>query len=70
MIYTADFGKLLESHIESGADITLLYHTVDNAKEHFLNCDLLNLNRQKGVHSIEKTAETQKQSMSSWIPIS
>lgn len=54
MIYTADFGKLLESHIESGADITLLYHTVDNAKEHFLNCDLLNLNRQKGVHSIEK----------------
>lgn len=54
MIYTADFSKLLASHIESEADITLLYHSVDNAKEAFLNCDFLNLNRQKGVLSIEK----------------
>ena len=54
MVYTQDYKKLLNDHIESGADITLLYHSVDNAKDHFLNCDLLNLNRQKGVLSIEK----------------
>ncbi|MDY3919534.1 MAG: glucose-1-phosphate adenylyltransferase subunit GlgD [Candidatus Limivivens sp.] len=54
MIYKADYNALLDSHIESGADITLLYHSVENAKEAFLNCDILNLNKQKGVLSIEK----------------
>ena len=44
MVYSMDFDSLLQSHIDSGADITLLYHSVDNAKDHFLNCDLLNLN--------------------------
>ena len=53
MIYTMDYSQLLESHIESGADITLLYHAVDNAKESFLNCNILNLNKQKGVLSME-----------------
>ena len=57
-----NFDSLLQSHIDSEADITLLYHSVDNAKDHFLNCDLLNLNRQKGVLSIEKkTEECKKQ---------
>ena len=54
MIYAQDYDKLLTTHIESGADITLLFHKVDNAKEKFLNCDVLNLNRQKGVQSIER----------------
>lgn len=54
MVYTANYSTLIQNHIESGADITLLYHSVDNAKEAFLNCDTLNLNRQKGVLSIER----------------
>lgn len=54
MIYRADFGDLLEKHIESGADITMLYQNVDTAKVDFINCDVLNLNKQKGVLSIEK----------------
>ena len=53
MIYTTDYSKLIQTHIESGADITLLYHSVDNAKEHYLSCNTINLNRQKGVLSIE-----------------
>ena len=53
MVYTANFDELLQTHIESGADMTLLYHTVDNAKDHFLFCNTLNLNRQKGVLSIK-----------------
>ncbi|MGN1267488.1 MAG: glucose-1-phosphate adenylyltransferase subunit GlgD, partial [Dorea sp.] len=53
MVYTQDYDALLQTHIESGADITLLYHAVDNAKESHLSCDTLNLNRQKGVLSIE-----------------
>ena len=40
MVYSMNFDSLLQSHIDSEADITLLYHSVDNAKDHFLNCDL------------------------------
>ena len=53
MVYTADFSKLIDQHIQSEADITLLYHAVDNAKDAYLNCNILNLNKQKGVLSIE-----------------
>ena len=53
MVYTADFSKLIEQHIQSEADITLLYHAVDNAKDAYLNCNILNLNKQKGVLSLE-----------------
>lgn len=60
MIFTANFNSLLKTHIESGADITLLYHAVDNAREAFLNCDTLNLNRQKGVLSIERNRGSAK----------
>ena len=54
MVYTQDFNALLNTHIESGADVTLLYHSVDNAKDAYVNCDILNLNKQKGVLTIEK----------------
>lgn len=54
MVYTMDYSALLERHMESGADITMVYQSVDNAKEAFINCDVLNLNKQKGVLSIEK----------------
>lgn len=60
MVYTQNFDQLLQTHIDSGADITMLYHSTDNAKESFLNCDTLNLNRQKGVLSIEKNRGTAK----------
>lgn len=53
MIYTQDYNALLNAHIESGADITLLYHTVDNAKDYFLKCNCVNLNKQKGVLGLE-----------------
>ena len=60
MVFAQNFDTLLQAHVDSEADITLLYHTVDNAKEAFLNCDLLNLNKQKGVISIEKNRGTAK----------
>lgn len=53
MVYSANYDELLKAHIESGADVTLMYHSVDNAKESFLNCSTLNINKQKGVDSIE-----------------
>ncbi len=60
MVYTQDFDELLKTHEESSADVTLLYHKVDNAKEAYLSCDYLNLNKQKGVESIERNNGTTK----------
>ena len=54
MIYSMNFDALLQTHMESEADITLLYHSVDNAKESFLTCHTLELNKQKGVQAIEE----------------
>ncbi|MCR5468460.1 MAG: glucose-1-phosphate adenylyltransferase subunit GlgD [Lachnospiraceae bacterium] len=54
IIFTADYSELLDEHIKSEADITLLYHTVDNANEKFLGCHYVTMNRQKGVESIEE----------------
>ena len=51
-IFAQNYKELLEKHIESGADITLLYQKVTSAKEAYHHCDILNLNRQRGVKSI------------------
>ena len=58
MVYTADYSTFLSEHIESGADISMMYHSVDNAKEAFLNCSTLNINKQKGVLSITEMRKT------------
>lgn len=60
MVYSMDYSALLQTHIDSQADITLLYHSVDNAREEFLSCTALNLNRQKGVLSLEKNRGSAK----------
>ena len=54
ILYKANYMELLNQHIESGADISIMYQNVDNAKEAYFGCDVLQLNRQKGVLSIEK----------------
>lgn len=54
MVYSMDYNKVVEEHRISGADVTMVYKAVDDAKENFMNCDTLILNKQKGVLSIEK----------------
>ena len=58
MVYKQDYKQLLDTHVASGADITLLYQKVDNAREYYKNCHALTINRQKGVQSIEKNLGT------------
>ena len=53
-LYKANFDELMQQHIDSGADVSILYQNVDNAKEAYLGCDVLQLNRQKGILSIDK----------------
>ncbi len=54
MVFKQNFKEVLDSHVESGADITMLYHSVDNANQAYLNCDYVTLNRQQGVLEIKK----------------
>ena len=54
IVYVEDYQKLLDKHIASGADVTLLYHKVDNADKEYLNSDELIINRQQGVERINK----------------
>ncbi len=58
MVYKQDFRALLDEHIASGAEITVLYHRVDNAREFFNGCHTISLNKQKGVQSIDKNLGT------------
>jgi glucose-1-phosphate adenylyltransferase len=61
MIYKQDYQALLDAHVESGTDITLLYHKVDQAKEYYRACNVVTLNKQKGVESLERNMGTAKE---------
>ena len=70
MVFKENYAKLLEDHISSGADVTLLYHKVNNAKSGYRACDILKLNRQKGVKAIEQnpgTADDQNIFMNTYV---
>lgn len=54
MIFKQDFQQLLQQHVDSEADVTLLYHKTDKADDWYRNCAVLDLNRQKGVKSIHR----------------
>ncbi|MDC7279845.1 glucose-1-phosphate adenylyltransferase subunit GlgD [Butyrivibrio fibrisolvens] len=60
MVYKQDFQKLLDEHVEAGNDITLLYHKVDQAKEYYRACNVVELNKQKGVQSLTRNMGTAK----------
>lgn len=54
MVYRCDYNELLKQHIESGNDITLLYKNTDEAKEQYIDCDVVNLDKEKRVIGFEK----------------
>ena len=43
MVYAQDYSKVIKEHIASGADITMLYHQVNTAKEDFLSSKIVDL---------------------------
>lgn len=53
MVYTADYAELLQSHVDSGVDITMLYQSVDTAREEFLTNYTLTLDKDKRVTTFE-----------------
>ena len=60
MVFKQDFEVVLDEHINSNTDITVMYHKVDQAKDYFRGCHIVNLNKQKGVESLERNMGTAK----------
>ena len=47
MVFAQNYDELLQDHVKSGADITLLYHKVFDAKEGYSTCNALTLDGEK-----------------------
>ena len=58
-VFKMNFDTLVREHIASGADITMVYHHVNDAKQRYANCKYITLNRQKGVKTIELNDQQQ-----------
>lgn len=54
MIYRADYNEILEEHIKSNADISVLYKAVDDAKDEYWACDTLTMDRDHRISEIVK----------------
>ncbi|MGT2716218.1 glucose-1-phosphate adenylyltransferase subunit GlgD [Streptococcus respiraculi] len=53
-IYSQDFSKLMDEHLETKADITVLYKNVTNAKENFIGCQTLKFGEDKRIVEFEE----------------
>lgn len=61
MVCSIDYSKVVEAHVASGADITVVYKTVEDAKERFIDCNVVEINRQKGILGFEKNRGAQQE---------
>ncbi len=52
-VYLQNFVDVMDKHIESGADITMLYKNTDLAKEKYFGTTTLNFDKDKRVKSFE-----------------
>lgn len=54
-IYSQDFSKVMDDHIATDADITVLYKNVSDAKENFIGCQTLKFGEDRRVVAFEET---------------
>lgn len=59
-IYTQDFSKMIDEHVKSKNDITMLYQIVNNADENFVMCDTLDIDKNNHVKNIGKNLGNKK----------
>ena len=60
-----DFRKMIEEHQNSGAEVTCLYTKINNAKKHYLNCDVFDVDKNNNItNSRINVGETTKANIS------
>jgi glucose-1-phosphate adenylyltransferase len=52
MVFKQNFSEMLDTHIESGADITMLYQKISNGRDHYLNLRVMNVDKEGKVTSL------------------
>ena len=60
MICNVDFNDVFKYHINSKNDITIIYKSVENADINFLDCEILNINKDNRVMSIGENIGREK----------
>ncbi|MDO5108820.1 MAG: glucose-1-phosphate adenylyltransferase subunit GlgD [Erysipelotrichaceae bacterium] len=53
-MYSLDYSTVLAKHLETGADVTVLYTSTGEAKTSYLGCDVLTLDKTKKVTAIDR----------------
>ncbi len=53
-VFVQNFNDLVKYHADNGADITVMYQSINNAKESFIMCDTLELGEGKQVTGFEQ----------------
>lgn len=53
-VYTINYNEFLNYHIESKADVTILYKATDEAKGKYIECDSLVLSQEKRIMQMQK----------------
>ena len=59
-IYKCNYADLLDTHAASGADVSILYQKIDTAREEFINCDILEFDKDHRVTAIDRNRGTNK----------
>ena len=54
MIYQIDFNEVLNITRKKNSDVTVIYKSTDNAKEEFIGCDTLSMDKDKRIVAFEK----------------
>lgn len=54
MICNINYREILDEHKKLGNDVTLIYKNVSTANEYFINCDVLEINEDRKLVSVEK----------------
>lgn len=53
-VYQFDFNEVLKYHLDSKADVTVLYTNTSKAKTAFLGCDVITMGKNKRIQSFDK----------------
>jgi glucose-1-phosphate adenylyltransferase len=53
-MYSLDYSTVLAKHLETGADVTVLYTSTGEAKTSYLGCDVLTMDKEKKVTAIDR----------------
>jgi glucose-1-phosphate adenylyltransferase len=59
-VYSLDFSTVLQQHIESKADVTVLYTNTNDGRTRFLGCDTLTMDKDKRITGFDKNRGKKK----------